>query len=47
VIILSHAFLKAGQKTPEREKEMAKKALRHYREAKRSATLEIIEDTLT
>jgi phage-related protein len=44
IIILSHGFLKASAKTPEREKQMAREALRRYAEAKTSKKLEILED---
>jgi phage-related protein len=44
IILLSHGFLKSTQKTPEAEKRMAREALKRYREAKATNSIEFMED---
>jgi phage-related protein len=44
MIVLSHGFIKATQKTPEQEKRTARENLRRYKDAKRRNTIRVLED---
>lgn len=44
VVVLSHGFIKQTAKAPEAEKNLARDALKRYREAKGQKRLRILED---